>query len=54
MVLGGLSLTESETWVTSGISAVILWDIVFTMRHGSSGTFAVIASIDSTIRSTTR
>ncbi len=49
MVLGGLSLTDKATWVTSGISAVTLFDIVFTSSHGSLGTSAVMASRDSTI-----
>ena len=53
IVLGGLSLTERATWVTSGTSAVIRAEIVFVISHGSSGTLAVIASHDSTIRKIT-
>jgi hypothetical protein len=46
MVLGGLSLMDKATWVTSETSEVILLEMVLITSQGISGTVAVIASIE--------
>ena len=45
---------DNATCVTSEISEVILCDIVWITFHGNSGTYAVIASTESTILKTTK